>query len=56
MCLLMQLLRIGGIYANNSKRTEFILENLKINLNILEASVPYSNIYIINLEAAAYIL
>ena len=27
--------KVGGIYANNSKRTEFILENLKINVNIL---------------------
>lgn len=44
--------KVGGIYANNSKRTEFILENLKINLNILEASVPYSNIYIINLGSS----
>ena len=32
--------KVGGIYANNSKRTEFILENLKINVNILEASIP----------------
>ena len=27
--------KVGGIYANNSKRTEFLIENLKINLNIL---------------------
>lgn len=44
--------KVGGIYANNSKRTEFILENLKINVNILEASIPFSNIYIINLGSS----
>ena len=43
---------VGGIYANNSKRTEFILENLKINVNILEASIPFSNMYIINLGSS----
>ena len=44
--------RVGGIHANNSKRTEFILENLKINVNILEASIPHPNIYIINLGSS----
>ena len=29
--------RVGGIVANNTNRFEFIVENLKINLNILEA-------------------
>ena len=27
--------KVGGIVANNSLPTEFIIENLKINLNIL---------------------
>ena len=44
--------RVGGIYANNSKRTEFILENLKINVNILEASIPNPDIFIINLGSS----
>ena len=44
--------RVGGIYANNSKRTEFILENLKINVNILEASIPNPEIFIINLGSS----
>ena len=44
--------KVGGIYANSSKRTEFILENLKINVNILEASIPFSNMYIINLGSS----
>ena len=44
--------KVGGIYANNSKRTEFILENLKINVNILEASIPFTDMYIINLGSS----
>ncbi len=44
--------RVGGIYANNTKRTEFILENLKINTNLLEASIPYSNMTIFNLGSS----
>ena len=44
--------KVGGIYANNSKRTEFILENLKINVNILEASIPFPEMYIINLGSS----
>ena len=35
--------KVGGIYANNSQEL-FILENLKININILEACINYSNI------------
>ena len=31
--------KVGGILANNTYRTEFLLENLKINLNILEACI-----------------
>ncbi|MDC3227188.1 GDP-L-fucose synthase [Acidimicrobiaceae bacterium] len=44
--------RVGGIYANNTKRTEFILENLKINMNILEASIENPEIKIINLGSS----
>ena len=29
--------KVGGINANNTKRSEFLIENLKINLNILES-------------------
>ena len=31
--------KVGGILANNNLRTEFILENLKININIFEACI-----------------
>jgi GDP-L-fucose synthase len=44
--------KVGGIVANNSYRTQFILENLKINMNILESSVPYPSIKIINLGSS----
>ena len=44
--------RVGGIVANNTKRTEFIFENLKINMNLFEASIPYNNMKIINLGSS----
>ena len=44
--------KVGGIFANNTKRTEFILENLKINMNILEACVQNNEIKIINLGSS----
>lgn len=33
--------KVGGIYANNTYPVEFLLENLKIQNNILEASYQY---------------
>ena len=44
--------KVGGIYANNTKRTEFLLENLKINLNILESCIDQPSIKIINLGSS----
>ncbi len=44
--------RVGGIHANNTYRTEFILENLKINMNILESVIPHPDIKIINLGSS----
>ena len=44
--------RVGGIYANNTHRTEFLIENLKINMNILESVVKNSDIKIINLGSS----
>ncbi len=44
--------RVGGIVANNTKRTEFIMENLKINMNLLEASIPFPKMRIINLGSS----
>ncbi len=44
--------KVGGIYANDTKRTQFLIENLKINLNILESSMPFNEIKIINLGSS----
>ena len=44
--------KVGGIFANNTLRTEFILENLKINMNILESSIGVKDIKIINLGSS----
>ena len=44
--------KVGGIYANNTKRTEFILENLKINMNILESCIDIPSIKVINLGSS----
>ena len=44
--------KVGGILANNNLRTEFILENLKININIFEACINNPNISIINLGSS----
>ena len=44
--------KVGGIYANNKLRTEFLLENLKININVLEACIQNPNIFIINLGSS----
>lgn len=44
--------RVGGIVANNTNRTEFIIENLKININILEALIKFPKIKLINLGSS----
>lgn len=44
--------KVGGIFANDTLRTEFILENLKINMNILESCIGIQNIKIINLGSS----
>ena len=40
------------IYANNTKRVEFLTENLKINLNVLESILDFPNIKVINLGSS----
>ena len=44
--------KVGGILANDTLRADFILENLKINVNLLEAIIPYKNIRLINLGSS----
>ena len=34
--ILINAAKVGGINANNSQRTDFILENLKININVFD--------------------
>jgi GDP-L-fucose synthase len=44
--------KVGGIVANNSNRTDFLIENAKINLNILESTRNLDPISIINLGSS----
>tara|TARA_B100000989_G_scaffold295985_1_gene278235 strand:+ start:134 stop:970 length:837 start_codon:yes stop_codon:yes gene_type:complete len=44
--------KVGGILANNTYRAEFILDNLKININILEAIIDNPQIKLINLGSS----
>ena len=44
--------KVGGILANNTYRTEFILDNLKININILESIIELPKIKLINLGSS----
>lgn len=44
--------KVGGIVANNTNRTEFILENLKININVLESLINHPEIRLINLGSS----
>tara|TARA_Y100000389_G_scaffold195175_1_gene226175 strand:- start:10927 stop:11850 length:924 start_codon:yes stop_codon:yes gene_type:complete len=44
--------KVGGIMANDTQRTEFILNNLKINMNIIESLIGLPNIRLINLGSS----
>ena len=44
--------RVGGINANNTQRSEFLIENLKINLNILESCIDLKDLFVINLGSS----
>lgn len=44
--------KVGGIVANNNLRSEFILENLKININIFEACIEKPETMIVNLGSS----
>jgi len=44
--------KVGGILANNTNRFDFIVDNLKINLNILETLKNYKKIKLINLGSS----
>ncbi len=44
--------KVGGINANNENKTSFMIENLKINLNIYEACTKIEPIKIINMGSS----
>ena len=44
--------KVGGIHANNTYGSSFLIENLKININILESIIPFSEIKLINLGSS----
>jgi len=44
--------KVGGIHANNTFRAEFLLENLKINLNLFDALKEYPNVNVVNLGSS----
>ena len=46
--------KVGGILANNTERSEFLIQNLKINTNILEACIPFPDIKIIDFKQINY--
>ena len=44
--------KVGGIYANNTFRSEFLIDNLKINLNLFDIIKNFKNISVINLGSS----
>ena len=44
--------KVGGIYANNTFRSEFLIDNLKINLNLFDIIKNFKNLSIINLGSS----
>jgi len=44
--------KVGGIYANNTQRFSFIIENLKISMNIFESLANFPNIKIVNIGSS----
>ena len=44
--------KVGGILANDTQRTDFIIDNVKINLNILDAVRNFPDIKVINLGSS----
>ena len=51
-CIINAAAKVGGIYANDTNRTEFLINNLKININILESTKELPVTKIINLGSS----
>ena len=44
--------RVGGVLANNLYRSQFLIENIRINVNLLESLIPHPEIKLINLGSS----
>ena len=44
--------KVGGIHANNTYRTDFLIDNLKINLNLFDVLKDFNEINVINLGSS----
>ena len=44
--------KVGGMYANNTQRFNFIIDNLKISMNVFESLVEYNDTKIINIGSS----
>ena len=44
--------RVGGVLANDMYRSQFLIENIRINVNLLEALIPFPDIKLINLGSS----
>ena len=44
--------KVGGINANNTQRMEFIIQNLKINMNVFQACIDNPEVKIVNLGSS----
>ena len=44
--------KVGGIHANNTQGSSFLIENLKININILESIINSPSTKLINLGSS----
>ena len=44
--------RVGGVLANDVYRSQFLIENIRINVNLLEALIPFPDIKLINLGSS----
>ncbi len=44
--------KVGGILANDINRSDFIISNLKININLIESILEFPNIKLINLGSS----
>jgi GDP-L-fucose synthase len=44
--------RVGGVLANDLYRSQFLIENIRININLLESLIPFPKMKLINLGSS----